>query len=192
MSVFAGPSSAWESRLMADHYSYRDSHSAATVLFVAIPVPPYIPEAQELALLLIEATAGVPGTVYYPFGYNARNDPLTGSNFRWPNFGEYASGTIAPRGQCFARTVMITATQDTWIRFISLNPIYLTLINQRYTPAQIAVMGVPQTITEVEQFIGAGDIVTFYPTYGVALAFRADTVAGTIYISVEGNVEGGE
>jgi len=192
MSLFAGPASAWEGRLMADHYSYRDSHSRATRLFVPIPVPPYIPEAQELALLQTEAAAGVPGTVYYPFGYNARNDPLIGSIFRWPNFGEYASGTTAPRGQCYARTVMVTATQDTWIRFISLNPIYLTLIAQAYTAAQIAVMGVTQTITEVEQFIGAGDIITFYPTYGIALVFRADTIAGTIYISVEGNVEGGE
>jgi len=192
MSLFAGPASAWESRLMADHYSYRDSQSAATVLFVPIPVPPFIPEAQELALLLIEAAAGVPGTVYYPFGWNARNNVLTGSIFRWPNVGEYASRTTAPRGQCYARTVMVTATQDTWVRFISLNPIYLTLLNQRYTPAQIAVMGVPQTLTEVEQFIGAGAIVTFYPTYGVAIVFRADTIAGMIYISVEGNVEGGE
>ncbi|GAH19440.1 unnamed protein product, partial [marine sediment metagenome] len=67
-----------------------------------------------------------------------------------------------------------------------------TLLNQMYTPAQIATMGVMPTITEVEQFIGAGSIATFYPTYGVAIVFRADTVAGVIYISIEANVEGGE
>jgi len=188
MSIFEALGSTWEKRFMQQHYSYRDSHSATTVLFV----PPAFAEAQELALLATEAAAGVPGTVYYPFGYNARNNALTGSIFRWPNAGEYASGTQAPRGQCYARSVMITVTQDTWIRFISLEPIYLTLVAQSYTAAQIAAMGVLQTITEVEQFIGAGSLVTFYPTYGVSIVFRAATVAGMIYISAEGNVEGDE
>ncbi|GAG54944.1 unnamed protein product, partial [marine sediment metagenome] len=47
-------------------------------------------------------------------------------------------------------------------------------------------------ITEVEHFLAAGDKDTFYPTYGIAIVFRAATVAGDIYISIEGNVEGGE
>ncbi len=178
----------WEKRFTQRHYSYRDSHSATTVLFV----PSILAEAQELALLVTEAEAGVPGTVYYPFGYNARNHALTGSVFNWPNVGEYASGTQAPRGQCYAREVMVYVTEDTWIRFISLNPIYLTLIAQQYTVEQIAAMDVPQLITEVEYFIAQNDKDTFYPTYGVAIVFRAATVAGTIYVSVEGNVEGGE
>ncbi len=193
MALFEEISSTWEKRFMQQHYSYRDSHSADTVLFTEIPlVPPITPEQQELALLVTEAAAGVPGTVYYPFGYNARNNALTGSIFRWPNVGDYASGTQAPRGQCYARNVMIYVTEDTWIRFLSLNPIYLTLVAQGFAVAQIAAMNVPNVITEVEQFIGTGSLVTFDPTYGISIVFRADTVEGMIYISVEGNVEGGE
>jgi len=188
MSIFEEISSTWEKRYMQKHYSYRDSHSSATVLFV----PPALAEIQELALLATEAAAGVPGLVYYPFGWNARNNALTGNKFCWPNAGEYASGTQAPRGQCYAREVMVYVTEDTWIRFISLNPIYLTLVAQNYTAAQIAAMNVPQVITEVEHFVAADDKDTFYPTYGVSIVFRAATVAGMIYISVEGNVEGGE
>jgi len=188
MSIFEALASTWEKRFMQQHYSYRDSHSATTVLFV----PPAFAEAQELALLATEAVAGVPGTVYYPFGFNARNNALTGNRFRWPNMGDCASPNVCPRGQCYAREVMIYVTEDTWVRFISLEPIYLTLLAQGYTVAQIAVMGVTQTITEVEHFLAADDKDTFYPTYGIAIVFRADTAAGTIYISVEGNVEGGE
>ena len=33
---------------------------------------------------------------------------------------------------------------------------------------------------------------TFYPTYAVALVYRAQTANGAIYIAIEGNVEGGE
>ncbi len=192
----------WEKRFMQKHYSYRDSHSAATVLFVAIPVPPFTPEAQSLVLAAAQALTNAPGTVYYPFGYNARRDALTGSRFRWPQgpqpptFAEatrdYASGTIVPRSQCYAREVLIYVTEDTWIRFVSLNPIYFTLIAQGYTVAHIANLGVPQAITEVEHFVAKRDKDTFYPTYGTAIVFRADSAAGTIRISIEGNVEGGE
>ena len=132
------------------------------------------------------ATALLPGS--YTFGTNARLVSI----FNWPNTGEFASGTQAPRDQCYARNIMIYVTEDTWIRFVSLNPIYLTLIAQGYTVAQISAMNVPQTITEVEHFVAAGDKDTFYPTYGLSIVFRAATVAGMIYISVEGNVEGGE
>ncbi len=132
------------------------------------------------------ATALLPGS--YTFGTNARAVSI----FNWPNIGDYASGTVALRGQCYAREVMVYVTEDTWIRFISLNPIYLTLISQGYTVAQIAAMGVSQLITEVEHFVAAGDKDTFSPTYASVIVFRAATVAGMIYISVEGNVEGGE
>ena len=132
------------------------------------------------------ATALLPGL--YTFGTNAR----LVSVFNWPNLGEYASGTVGPRGQCYARNVMVYVTEDTWVSFISLNPIYLTLIAQGYTASQIATMNVPNFITEVEHFVAAGDKDTFYPTYGVSIVYRAATVAGMIYISVEGNVEGGE
>lgn len=182
-AILENPEATWNKRFMQRHYSYRDSHDAPTVVLV---------ELAELGLLATEAAALVPGTVFYPFGYNARNDALTGSMFRWPNLGDYASGTTGPRGQCYAREVMVYVTQDTWIRFISLNPIYLTLIFQGYTVARIAAMGVSQVITEVEHFVASGDKDTFYPTYATAIVFRADSAAGMIYISAEGNVEGGE
>lgn len=193
MSVLESPQATWDKRFKQKHYSYRDSQSASTVVLT---------EIQELVLFAAEAAAGVPGTVYYPFGYNARNNALTGSIFRWPQgpqlpafaeaTGDYASGVIAPRGQCYAREVMVYVTEATWIRFVSLNPIYLTLLAQGYTVARIAAMGVSSTITEVEHYVARRDKDTFYPTYGAAIVFRADETAGTIYISAEGNVEGGE
>ena len=183
MSVYECLVETWEKRFMQGHFSYRDSHSAETLVLI---------ELQELALFAVQAAAGVPGTVYYPFGFNARNNAFTGSIFRWPNQGDYASGTIGPRGQCYARQVSVHVTEDTWIRFVSLNPIYLTLLGQLYSVAQIAAMGVSPVITEVEHFVADDARDTFYPTYGSAIVFRADTVAGMIYITAEGNVEGGE
>ncbi len=153
----------WEKRFMQKHYSYRDSEDDTTAL---LPLPPTL----------------------YTFGTNARAVSI----YNWPNIGEFASGTQAPRGQCYARKVMVYVTQDTWIRFISLNPIYLTLVAQGYTVAQIAAMSVPQTINEVEHFVAAGDEDIFHLTYGISIIFRADTVGGRICISAEGNVEGGE
>ncbi len=193
----------WEKRFMQKHYSYRDSHSAATVLFIPSPPAPISPEAQSLLLAAAEALLPTgPWTVYYPFGYNARTNALTGSKYRWPQgpqpptfaeaTGDYASGTIIPRAQCYAREVLVYVTEDTWIRFVSLNPIYLTLLAQGYSFERIAVLGVPMLITEVEHFVAEGDKDTFFPTYGTAIVFRADSAAGMLYISVEGNVEGGE
>ncbi len=178
MSLQEDPRASWEKRFQQRHYSYRDSHAFATTVLTVL---------QELGLL-----AAASPIVLYTFGTNARTDPFIGSIFNWPNAGEYASGTVGPRGQCYAREVMVYVTQDTWVRFISLNPIYLTLLAQGYTVAQIAAMGVSQVITEVEHFVAAGDKDTFFPTYGSAIVFRADTVAGMIYVSAEGNVEGGE
>ncbi len=202
MTILEAPDSTWEKRFMQKHYSYRDSHDAATVLFTPSPPAPISPEAQSLALFATQAALEVPGTVYYPFGYNARNwtsgiaaltsAGVAGSKFAWPNMGEYASGILGERGQCFAREVMVYVTEDTWIRFVSLNPIYLTLLAQGYTASQITAMGVSQVITEVEHFVAAGDKDTFLPTYGTAIVFRADSAAGMLYISAEGNVEGGE
>ncbi len=179
MSILEAPEATWKKRFMQKHYSYRDSEDVATVVLTA---------AQSLVLFAAQAAAGVPGTVYYPFGFNARAISV----FNWPNFGEYASGTVGPRGQCYAREILVYVTEDTWIRFISLNPIYLTLLAQGYTAAQITAMGVAQTIVEVEHFVAEGDKDTFYPTYGVAIVFRADSAAGMLYVSIEGNVEGGE
>lgn len=194
MSFFEAGNSTWEKRFMQRHYSYRDAHNASTVVLT---------EAQELGLLASEALLpNGPWTVYYPFGYNARKDALTGSKFRWPQgpqpptfaeaTGDYASGKTAPRGQCYAREVMVYVTEDTWIRFISLNPVYLILLAQGYKASKIEAMEVSQTITEVEHFIAKRDKDTFYPTYATSIVFRADSTAGTIYISAGGNVEGGE
>ncbi len=199
MTILEAPDSTWEKRFMQRHYSYRDSHSAETVLFLGTAQQI---QAQLLALFATQAALAVPGTVYYPFGYNARNwativpaltaAGVAGSKFAWPNTGEYASGTLGERGQCFAREVMVYVTEDTWIRFVCLNPIYLTLLAQSYTAAQIAAMGVPMVITEVEHFVAQNAMITFKPTYGTAIVFRADSATGMLYISIEGNVEGGE
>jgi len=174
MSLYEAPEATWDKRFKQKHYSYRDSHAIATTV-LTIP--------QELVLLAAAST-----TVLYTFGANARAI----SKFNWPNTGDYASGTVGPRGQCYAREVMVYVTEATWLRFISLNPIYLTLLAQGYTAAQITAMGGSSIITEVEHYVARRDKDTFYPTYGTAIVFRADTVAGTIYISAEGNVEGGE
>ncbi len=184
----------WEKRFMQSHYSYQDSQSG-TALFLGAGV---LGEATGLALLETQAALAIPGTVYYPFGYNARNNAFTGAIGRWPNLGDFgvtadvAPQNLVPRGQCYARSVMIYVTEDTWIRFISLNPLYTVLVAQQYSATLIASWGISSTITGVEQFIPAGANYTFDPTYGLAMAYRADTVQGTIEISVEGNVEGGE
>ena len=210
MSLLESPQATWDKRFKQKHYSYRDSYpdpldatqTGTTMVLTA---------TQALALFATQAALAIPGTVYYPFGYNARNwttvvpaltaAGVAGSRFAWPQgpqpplFAEatrdYASGTVGPRGQCYAREVLVYVTEDTWIRFISLNPIYLTLLAQGYTAAQIAAMSVPQAITEVEHFIAKRDKDTFYLTYGTAIVFRADSAAGTIYLAIEGNVEGG-
>ncbi len=204
MAVLESPQATWDKRFKQKHYSYRDSESATTLVRT---------EVQALALFAAESLLPTgPWTVYYPFGYNARNwtsgvaaltaAGVAGSKFAWPqgaqlpdfaeSTGDYASGIIGPRNQCYAREVTVYVIEDTWIRFISVNPIYATLLAQAYTPAQITTMGVPQVIVEVEHFIAATNRVTFYPTYGFAIVFRANTAGEAIYISVEGNVEGGE
>ena len=190
MAFSQSQSGAWENRYNADHFSYRDSQSG-TALFLGAGV---LGEAAELALLATQAALGVPGTVYYPFGYNARNNALTGNINRWPNLLDYGYPTqsLVPRGQCYARSVAITVDTDTFVRFISLNPLYTILLNQFYSVDLIESWGISSTITEVEQFIGGGNSMTLYPTYAVALAYRAQTANGTINIAIEGNVEGGE
>ena len=122
------------------------------------------------------------------FGTNAR----AVSNNNWPAAGDYASGTLLPRLQCYAREVMVQCTEDCWVMITSMNPEYLILLMQGYTVAQIAALGVAATITEVPQFIPNGDYLRFFPTYGYAITFYQSTVAGVIRIWVEGNTEGGE
>lgn len=131
-------------------------------------------------------TAAVPAT--YVFGTNAR----AVSRRNWPIAGDYASGSLVPRQQCYAREVMVRCTEDCWVALTCINPEYLILLAQGHTAAQIAALSVPQTITEVAQPVPAGDYIRLFPTYGYAVTFYQDTASGAIMIWVEGNVEGGE
>jgi len=132
------------------------------------------------------ATTGAPAS--YVFGANAR----VTSRWNWPTLGDYPALPGAPTMQCFAREVKVLCTEDCWIMFVSVNPRYIAFLTTGYTAAQIAALGVPATITEVAQFMPADEEITFYPTYGTAIVFYQATASGTIYIWIEGNVEGSE
>ena len=124
----------------------------------------------------------------YVFGTNAR----AVSAWNWPNAGDYVGAV-----QCYAREVKVLCTQDTYIILTSLNPLYLTLLNQGYTQQQIADGqtphgAVPAYITEVPTLIPAGDEITFFPTYAASITWYRVSADGTIYIWAEGNAEGGE
>jgi len=93
--------------------------------------------------------------------------------------------------------VKVRCTQDTYIRLTSINPHYLTLLNQGYTQEQIAGGAapqgvVPQYLTEVAMIIRAREQITFFPTYAVSITWYRVTTDGVIDIYVEGNAEGGE
>ena len=149
----------WQKRYFQNHYTYRDSHTAATAAAAAT----------------------------YVFGVNARAI----SRWNWPaSTDPWIIGP--PVKQCLARDVAVFCDQDCFIRFTCLNPPYLGLSSLGYSTAQLLALGVPQYIVEVEHFIPANTMVTFYPTYAYSIAFRQSTAAGTIRISAEGNVEGGE
>ena len=184
MTLLEAPDATWDKRFKARHYAYRDSYNVTTTVLARLPALGLL--AGYLAAGTLPA-AQVP-VVLYPFGTTAR----LMSDDSWPIAGDYASGALVPRGQCYAREVEVYVTEDTWIRLVSLNPEYLILFAQGYTAAQITALPVVQVIVEVEHFCPANSMRTFYPTYGLYIAFRADTVAGTIYISADGNVEGGE
>lgn len=168
--------STWDKRYKQRHYSYRDSHSVATSVLTAL---------QELGLL-----AAASPLVLYTFGTNARAISL----YNWPRSGDLTALPGPPAFPCYAREVEVYVTEDTWVRFISLNPRYIPLVVLGHTVAQIAALvpAISTTITEVEHFCPTNSMRTFYPTYGVAIVFRADSAAGTIYITAEGNVEGSE
>ena len=182
--AYEEPRSIWDKRFKARHYGYRDSFSVATSVLV------YFQALDYLYGYLVAGTlpAAQDPVVLYPFGTVAR--ALNKRN--WPQVGDFASGVLVPRGHCYAREVEVYVTEDTWVRFVSLNPEYLILLAQGYTAAQILELGVTEAIVEVEHFCPASSMRTFYPTYGLYLAFRGDSAAGMIYITVEGNVEGGE
>lgn len=112
-------------------------------------------------------------SVFYVFGTAAKMISVD----NWPN-------------NCYAREVLLYCSQDAWVRLISINPAYVQeAVLQAFTGVAPTKS---QTILEVEMFLPANTYMRFYPTYGYGIVFRADTVAGTLRIWVEGNVEGGE
>jgi len=124
----------------------------------------------------------------YVFGAAAR----AVSKWNWPHAGDYVGAA-----QCYAREVKVLCTEDTYIIFTSINPLYLTLLNQGYTQSQIAGGAapqgvVPQYITEVPMLIPANEEITFFPTYAVSATWYRVSADGAIYLWIEGNAEGGE
>lgn len=177
MAMLEEPHATWDKRYKQKHYSYRDSHQVQTQVLTAL---------QTLGLA---AQTPPSPLVLYLFGANARF--INPNN--WPQKGD----TIGTSGQtrvmsCYAREVMVRCDQNCWVRFVSLNPDYIRFLGLGYTAQQLSAMGVPSTIMETENWIPMNDDITFYPTLGVTIIFRADTVQGTLNISVEGNVEGTE
>ena len=176
---------SFQKRFMATHYSYKDSQEITTSPLT---------EAFCLGYLTNPLTAGL---VYYLFGTNARNNPMTGSIYAWPWQTDPISPIQPNIFQTYARKVSFRCTQDCYVRLVSLNPEYLRLaIKQGYG---IPITQVTQSIIEPEHMVLASTAtvkneLTLYPTYGIAAIFRAPPagLAGTLYITAEGNVEGSE
>lgn len=167
------PRATWDKKYMATHYGYRDFEARLTG---AMPDP-------DVPAQVAAAT--------YVFGTNAR-----AINIRnWPHLGDFdgARGT-------YARSIMIQCAQDAWIVIVSINPRwvmeYIMLVARGVSLAdalgQLTTRGVPQTITEVPQFIPAGAMITFRPALGVSVTSWLNTVPGIINFWIEGNVEGAE
>ncbi|MHA1262695.1 MAG: hypothetical protein ACTSSA_11510 [Candidatus Freyarchaeota archaeon] len=74
---------------------------------------------------------------------------------------------------------------------VSVNPEYLRQATQQALEA-ITVTTAPPLLIEKEQELPQDEEITFYPTYGYGIFFRADSVAGTLMMWIEGNVEGTE
>jgi hypothetical protein len=176
------PEATWDKRFKAKHYSYRDFHTVTT-----LPLT----EAQAMALALQNFLANqFSTTVLYVFGFNAQLKinlqavpPAPYGAIAWPTPSAVGLG-------CLAREVMVFCTQDAWITIVSLNPEYLrqATLQSLTNVAPTA----PQFIIEAEQFVLANAMLTFYPTYGYAIIFRANVVPGTLRVWIEGNTEGGE
>ena len=159
----------WMKRFLQRHYSYRDFQSATTA------VEP--------------ATAAAIAAQTYVFGTNARGTNVLGGGniYSWPMSGDWVGAF-----NTYARYMMIQAQEDAWISFISENPYYLILRNQGISVAELAGRGISATITEEPQFIVADTLITFYPTLAKSIVYWYDTVADTIRIWAEGNMEGNE
>jgi len=190
-------SATWQKRFMQKHYSYRDYHTVQTTVLTETQLNALI--IQNLEAILLGGNP-VP-SVYYRFGDNARTDTLMnsltqlyGSNpayYLWPRLNDpFGPGNKFP-GNCYAREIKVTCNQDAWIRMVSVNPEYLRQATQQALEA-ITVTTAPPLLIEKEQELPQDEEITFYPTYGYGIFFRADSVAGTLMMWIEGNVEGTE
>lgn len=166
-SAFEGYEASWLKRYLQRHYAYRDSHRKTTTVLTAL---------QALGLY-----AQSSASVLYVFGTNARTINIR----NWPLQGDHGWAL-----SCYAREVMFLCDQDVWVRLISINPEYLRqyVVNLGGGPT-VTAQGV---IVETEVFIPLNTMVTLHPTLGYAVVFRADSVTGTLDITVEGNVEGSD
>lgn len=177
MSLLEDPRATWEKRFHQTHYSYRDFHQVNTQVLA------------ELVAVGLASQTPPSALVYYLFGTNARAGIGAGPTPQnWPLYGDHAY--VGGAG-CYARRAMILCTENAWIRFISLYPEYLrqaTLL----ASGGITRTTVSRSIMEEEMYVPANTLLTFNPTYGIAIIFRADTLIGSLNIWIEGNVEGTE
>ena len=133
--------------------------------------------------LVVAATPIFANKGSYVFGANARLLSI----YNWPMVNDWLTAR-----NTYAREIFVYVTQDTYVQIVSLNPRYLMLLNQLKSAADITALGVPQLITEQQQFIPANGSLTFFPTYGVSMNYWLDTVAGRLVVDIEGNTEGTE
>ena len=184
MALYEEPKATWDKRYKQKHYAYRDFEQRATRVLTAaeiaainVLINSYVtnPTSANWGALLAYLALLIPpvGGIVYLFGTNASAI----STVNWPT-------------GCYGREVMVNCDQDVWVRIVSVNLYYLALKAAGKTDAEIATLGIPQTIIEAEEFIPKGAYITFYPTLGAAIIFRADSVAGTLNVWIEGNVEG--
>ena len=183
-----------QKRFLDKHYSYRDSLEATTqvlnvlqlatlnALIARIKTSYTTIPAIPLQVLGVATRYGI----YYTFGTNAQAIDM----HAWP----YAGDKIGPSQsafQTYAKEVSIICTQAAYVRLVSLNPEYLRLAAKAaYIKGPI---NVPQYNIEVEQYVAANNQpLTLKPTYGLGIIYRAATVAGTLHVAIEGNVEGHE
>ena len=179
MAYLEDAARTFEKRFMATHYSYRDFYATAT--------------GQD-------PTAA---TATYLFGTAAR----AASPANWP---AAKNSTFNPNGDyrearnCYARSVMVQCTQDAYVMITSLNPRWIRHYIQYIARgishvdalARLVLDGIAQTLTEPATLIPQNAMITFNPTYGVAITFffvaAIGQVTGNIRFWIEGNTEGSE
>jgi hypothetical protein len=164
----------WDKRYKQRHYGYRDFAELSPLAITA-----------DEALSRYEAGNN---NAYYVFGTNAR----AVAKFNWPQEEDWKNEAIPGVDglSCYAREVLLLSDVDAWVRLVSENPVYERLVSQGYSVEEIAAYDTPKHITEVELWVPSGDYIRLYPTLAYAVIFRANAVAGTLYVWIDGNVEG--